>query len=68
MVVHVGLHEILKTGPRNEFAATAAKLENIVVNPHEEKCAHEKFYRKIPDYVKQLRTLVERYLYAVSLP
>ena len=30
-----------------------------MVNPHKEKCAHEKFYKKIPDYAKYLNTLGE---------
>ena len=30
-----------------------------MVNPHEEKSAHEKFYGKIPDYTKYLRTFGE---------
>ena len=35
------------------------KLDNIMVNPDEEKCAHEHFYRKMTDYTKYLCTLVE---------
>ena len=30
-----------------------------MVNPHEEKCVHEKFYGKIPYYDKNLRTFGE---------
>ena len=52
MMVHEGLHENIKTGIWPECAATTTKLENIKVNPHKEKCAHEKFYGKIPDYAK----------------
>ena len=59
MMVHAGLHENPKTGPWPKYAATVTKLGNIMVNPHEEKCAHEKFYGKIPDYKKYLRTLEE---------
>ena len=47
------------TGLWPECAATDTKLENIMVNPQKEKCAHEKFYRKIPDYAKYLRTFGE---------
>ena len=31
----------------DECAATAAKLENIMVNLHGEKCSHGKFYGKM---------------------
>ena len=30
-----------------------------MVNPHEEKCAHEKFYGKTTDYTKYLRNFGE---------
>ena len=30
-----------------------------MVNPHKEKCAGDKFYRKIIDYAKHFRTLGE---------
>ena len=56
MMMHAGLHENVKTGMWPECAATASKLKNIMVNPQEEKCAHEKIYRKLPDYEKYLRT------------
>ena len=56
MMAHARLHENLNTGICPECAATATKLSNIMVNPHKEKCAHEKFYGKIPDYAKYLRT------------
>ena len=39
--------------------ATDTKLENNIVNPHEEKCAHENFYRKLLDYKKHLSTFGE---------
>ena len=57
MMAHVGLHENLKTGIWPKRAATTTKLENIMVDPHKEKCAHEKSYNKIPDYAKYLSTL-----------
>ena len=46
MMMHLGMHENLKTGLWPECASTATKTENIMVNPHEEKCAQEKFYGK----------------------
>ena len=55
MMVHALLHEKLSTVLWPECAATATKLENIMVNPDEEKCAHEKLYGEIPDYTKYLR-------------
>ena len=59
MMAHTGLYEKIKTGLWPECATTVTKLENIIVNQHEEKCAHKKFYEKIPDYEKHLRTLGE---------
>ena len=52
LMMHTELHKNLKTGIWPECAATATKLKNIMVNPYKEKCAHEKFYGKIPDYAK----------------
>ena len=49
MMVHELLHENLKTNIWPKCAAIATKLKNIMVNPYGEKCAHEKFYGKIPD-------------------
>ena len=43
MMAYVGLHENLKTGIWPKSAITATKLENIMVNPHKEKCAYEKY-------------------------
>ena len=36
MMMHAGLHKNLNTGPWTECAATAKKIKNIMVNPHEE--------------------------------
>ena len=60
MMACVVLHKNLKTGLWTECAATTTKPENIVINPHEEKCTHEKFYGKISDYAKYLRTFGEK--------
>ena len=57
MMAHIGLHENLKNGIWPKCAATKTKLENIMVNPHEEKIAHKKFYERMPDYEKYLSTL-----------
>ena len=35
------------------------KLENIMVNPKEKKCAHGKFHGKIIDFTEYLRTFGE---------
>ena len=56
MMAHAGLHENLKTGQWPKFAATLTKLESNMVNPHDEKYTHEKFYRKMSDYKKHLIT------------
>ena len=42
-----------------EVAATATKLENILVDKKDEKSAYEKVYGKLPDYAKHLRTFGE---------
>ena len=55
MIVYTGIHGNLNTGLWPEFTANATKLENIMVNPHKEKYGHKKFYRKMPDYAKNLR-------------
>ena len=54
MVMHVGINENLKTGIFPKWVATTAKFENIMVNPHREKCAYEKFWGKMLDYTKHL--------------
>ena len=39
IMANAGPHENLKTDLWPECAATTTKLKNIIVNPHEEKCA-----------------------------
>ena len=46
IMMYAGIHEKLNTGLWPKYMATSIKLENIMVNPHEDKYAHEKFYRK----------------------
>ena len=53
ILTHAGLYQKLKTGPWTKCVET---VENIMVSPHKEKCTHENFYRKIPDYAKYLRS------------
>ena len=48
MIDRAGIYENLNTYIWPECTATVEKPENIMVNLHEEKCAHEKFYGKIP--------------------
>ena len=50
MIDHTRLHENFNIFLCPKCAATATKLENIMVDPDEEKCAHEKFCFKMPDY------------------
>ena len=52
MMAQILLNEKFKTGLCPEFAATVTKLENIMVNPHEENRAYKKFYGKIIDNKK----------------
>ena len=59
MMQHTVKHENLKTVIWPKLAAIATKLENILVNPNKEKCAHEKLYGKIPYYAKYLSTFGE---------
>ena len=59
MMAHTGIHENLKTVLWPEFVSTAAKLENIMVNPHKEKYAQKKLYGKMIDYTKHLSNLGE---------
>ena len=68
MMSHMELHTYLDTGLWTKCVSTATKLEKIMVNPHKEKCAHEKLYGKIIDYGKYLSTWEKWELYAVSLP
>jgi len=42
-----------------EAAATATKLENIIVDKKEDKCPHYQIYGQMPDYSKYLRTFGE---------
>ena len=55
MMTHTGLNENLNTDQWLECASTMTKLENIMLNPHKEKCTHKKFYRKMPDYKNYLK-------------
>ena len=57
MMEHAVPHENLNTGPWPECVETANKLGNIIVNQNKDKCAHERFYGKMLDYSKYLRTL-----------
>ena len=54
MMMHARLHKNLKNSLWPECAAIVTKLEKIMVNPHEEKSAHEMFYKKKSDYAKYL--------------
>ena len=59
MMAHAEINEKLNNGLWIKCAATATKLENIMVNPHKEKRAYEKLYGEITDYAKYLRTFGE---------
>ena len=58
-MVHVGIHENLKTGLWPVCAATETKLENIMVNPHKEKYAYDKIYGQMTYYEKHLSNFGE---------
>ena len=55
MIVHAGLSGNLKPDICPECSSNMTKLENIMANSHEEKCAHENFYEKVLDYENHLR-------------
>ena len=57
MMAHAELYEKLKIGLWTKYVATVTKLENIMVNLHEEKCAYNKFYGQMIDYKKHSKTL-----------
>ena len=59
MMTHEGHHENFKAGLWSECTETATKIENVMINPHEQKYAHEKFHQKMADYAKYLRTFGE---------
>ena len=65
MMTNAEIHENLNTGLWNKCVATATKLENIMVNSHEEKCAYGNFYDNMTDYEKYLKTLEKWELYKV---
>ena len=48
VMAHMRLHENPNISIWTKCALTATKPENIMVNPHEEKCAYKKFYGKTP--------------------
>ena len=59
MMAHAILYDNIKTGLWSKCAATATKLQNIMVNSHEETFVHKKFYGKRPDHKKLLRSFGE---------
>ena len=59
MMAKAIIHEKLKISIWTKCAATATKPENIIVNPHNGKFTHEKFYGKMPYYKKHLKTVLE---------
>ena len=59
VMTHAVLYKNLKTNLWPECATTVTKPENIMVNPHKEKYAHENFYGKMRDYAKHLRKFGE---------
>ena len=59
MMTHVGIYENLKTGIWTKCAATATKLENVMVKPQKDKYSHDKFCGKMLDYARYLRAFGE---------
>ena len=50
----MGLHINLNTGLCPKYKANTTKLGDIMVKTHEEKCAQEKFYGRILDFLSFL--------------
>ena len=50
MMAHGVLNENLNTVLWPKYMETATKLENIMVNPHEETIYYEKLYGKMPEF------------------
>ena len=48
-MAHTGIHEKIKIGLWTKCVETVTKLQNVMVNPHAEKFAHEKLYGKMTD-------------------
>ena len=65
MISHMGLHENLKVFLWPECEANKNKLENIMVNPHEEICAYEKFCGRMPDSAEYLKQMYKWELYSL---
>ena len=56
MIVNSGRHENLKTDLCPKFVAATTEIENIIINPHEEKYVYKKFYGKMIEYEIYLKT------------
>ena len=56
-MAHTGIHEKIKIGLWTKCVETVTKLQNVMVNPHAEKFAHEKLYGKMTDNKKSLSNL-----------
>ena len=59
MMVLTGIHGNLKTNFNPNAWKPITNLKKIMVNPHGEKCAHDKFYGKLLDYTKHYRNFGE---------
>ena len=55
MMEQTGHHENPNTSLWPKCVVTATKLGNILVNPHKDKFAYEKFYRNMKDYAKIIK-------------
>ena len=54
-MAQTGHHENPNTSLWPKCVVTGTKLENSMVNPHEDKCAYEKVYRKMKDYARIIK-------------
>ena len=59
MLNQAGLSRTMRDLMWTEAAATATKLENILVDKKDDKSPHELIYGKNPDYSKHLRSFGE---------
>ena len=67
MMFQVGLQKNFRSGLRTECMATMTKIKDIMVNIQKYKCDYNKFYRKMTDYEKYLRTFREMRVVSITI-
>ena len=57
MILHAGLHKNLNNVLWSKCMEIRTNIKNIVIKPHKEICAYEKFYGNMLDYASDLKHL-----------